>query len=116
MKVECAWCGKVFERSIRQVRNAISRGSVQVCSFKCRGAYSAAKRQGLGPTIVISQCPVCGTGTECTLEQYNQARRRGRPKFCSRSCAQRYSHGRRYAGEIIEPRLIPNYKPYPEVK
>ena len=110
MKVECAWCGDTFDRDLSALKKTASRGMRHTCNQRCRAALGAATRQGVGATMVLSQCPVCGGAVSSELRRYKEALRRGSPKFCSRSCACHYRHGKRYDGEVIEPRVIENMK------
>ena len=108
IEVQCAWCGKKTRKELRRVNGNKKRGSRMYCNNSCRGKSTHAKLYGVGETKVMFQCEVCGKASEKTLANWNTSARRGCVQCCGKSCSGKVPHGKRYKGEIMMPRIIPN--------
>lgn len=78
--VECAQCGKAFERDTWLVRRREREGQANYCSTACRDVARRAQRGTRRVEWIAKTCPICGADFEVPP-------REARRIYCSHSCA-----------------------------
>lgn len=89
VEVECANCGKVFERAGWLVRKQEELERAQYCSVKCR-SHALRKRKGERRVKWVElECPVCSKSFEVPPHRFRKGAR-----YCSQDCARRDTENR----------------------
>jgi hypothetical protein len=85
--VECARCGKSFERKEWEVARRQRKGWALYCSVECRDAVKRGRKGQQRVDRVRHVCVGCG-------EIYERAPHQKKQKFCSVDCANKAKPGR----------------------
>lgn len=82
VEVECAQCGKDFERKAWVAEQQERLGRAQYCSVECRDVAKRSRKGTERVARVESECPTCGKKVRIAPHEARRGRR-----FCSKACA-----------------------------
>jgi len=108
MELTCDRCGNKFFRTIKQIKNNLSRGRKNYCSLSCNSKKYAVR-------MVHTQCTECNNQFTKEASQINKTKHH----FCSRSCAATWKNRHKTSGfrrSQLEVYLISKFqKEYPHI-